>query len=538
MVLSQFIVQERTPFSTMASSTTLLAIVIIIVMFAIRYPRKHSTHRIFPGPDGLPFLGDVLTTPIYGAVFHFKLLNDRYGPLAETTLFGQRFLLVSSNEIAKELLVDMSRSNSGRPCTFAVKDAQSKFHTSEYLPLMSFNDDHHRHKRHGRAYMTRAKADNHREIPVLAARRLMKKLLAFKGQSQTAWIRLTEELTSRVISQIVFGSAGYADRLHDETWQLLVWVSPNGVLPNLIPFLDNLPEFLSPWKRMEARRHHRQQSWFREIFESIRRGVADGSAPPCFMRDYLTAGPSQRGYADESDFIKAMGMIATAAVFTVSGPIQNVVRALACFPEWQAPLQAELDAAVPFPRCPGLSDLPQLPLLRAFVREVVRWRQTIPSWIPHETEEDVLYRGVRIPAGTAIFPLELGLNRDPEVYADPYTFDPLRWLDPASPNFRAPTDRYPSLENTPMFGWGRRYCMGHELATDEILLFAMHLVWSFKVTATHPEVFEKDLLPGEKKGGHQWPSRREEALIIMRPEPVHVEFHPRAGRKAMIEAGA
>lgn len=80
--------------------------------------------------------------------------------------------------------------------------------------------------------------------------------------------------------------------------------------------------------------------------------------------------------------------------------------------------------------------------------------------------------------------------------------------------------------------------MGHELATDEIYLFAMHLIWSFDVLATDSAVFEKNLLPGEQKGGHQWPSKWQEALIIMRPEPVEIQFHERCGRGDVIRAPA
>lgn len=512
----------------------IIILIVLITLALLVLQRKWRSERLFPGPRGIPFVGDLLTTPIYGAVFHFKNLTDQYGPLTETNLLGQRFLLVSSNKIAEQLLVGLGKSNSGRPCTFAVKDAQSKYGTAEYLPLMSFNTDHHRHKRVGRAWMTGAKSNNHQNHPVIEARRLMLGFLNLHGQSQTQWIRMTEDLTSRTISRIVFGSPVHAMRLHEETWQLLIWVSPNGVLPNLLPILDKIPSWLSPWKQREFQRHQRQQGWYREIYEDLREQTTNGEAPPCFMRDHILQANPNMSYDSEEDAIKAFGMIATAAVFTVSGPIQNVVRALACFPEWQPKLHEEMDVAVPFPQLPDLTDLTKLPLMRAFVRETTRWRQAIPSGIPHETEQDVHYEGKCIPAGTAIFPLEQGINRDPEVYRDPYDFNPMRWLDPESPNYRAPLTKYPTLEGTPMFGWGRRYCMGHELAIDEIYLFAMHLIWSFRVVATEPATFEKNLLPGEKKGGHQWPQRSEEALIIMRPEPVKIEFHERSGRGKVI----
>lgn len=87
-----------------------------------------------------------------------------------------------------------------------------------------------------------------------------------------------------------------------------------------------------------------------------------------------------------------------------------------------------------------------------------------------------------------------------------------------------------------MFGWGRRYCMGHELAADELYVFAMHLIWNFEIRLTPAGAVEveNDLVPGEKKGGHQWPRTWDQGLIIMQPEKLEVEFHVRRGKEGEV----
>lgn len=468
--------------------------------------------------------------PIFGAVFQWKLWTDAFGSIAEINLVGQRAIIVSSEKAAHDLLVSNGKILSGRPSTVAVKDAQSKYGTSEYLPLMSFNEDHHRQKAIGRLVMTRSQANDNLGYPTSEARRLICRLSQTCNEPSDRWIRLTEEYTSRVMSRLCFGSPEYADKLHGLTWELLTWVSPNGVLPNLINKLDVVPFYLSPWKIMEWYRHRKQQGWFSKLLEDTRSDIRNGRAVPSFLRDHVInfdSYPSEaktgRTYESDSDASKAIGMMATAGIFTISGPLQNVVRALVCFPEWQKLLQEEADRNIEFPILPEISDIKRLPLLRAFIREVVRWRQAIPSGIPHEAEETLVYKGVVIEKGDVIFAHEYGMSRDPTVYENPYEFNPYRWL--TSPE-AAEKGMY--LTGTPMFGWGRRYCMGHELAQDEIYAFAAHVIWAFNISTPDQDLLQRNLLPNEKIGGHQWPQKRAESLIIMRPGKIRVQFSPRS----------
>lgn len=134
------------------------------------------------------------------------------------------------------------------------------------------------------------------------------------------------------------------------------------------------------------------------MFEEGRENFRNGVTAPCFTSDYFSTGNQKNTtYKDDEDAAKALGTIATIAIFTVSGPMLNVVRALACFPEWQPRLLEEMQSLGP--HIPTLADLPRLPMIRAWIRETTRWRQAIPSGIPHQAEDDVWYKGVLIPKG-------------------------------------------------------------------------------------------------------------------------------------------
>ena len=91
-------------------------------------------------------------------------------------------------------------------------------------------------------------------------------------------------------------------------------------------------------------------------------------------------------------------------------------------------------------------------LKKGVVAEGLRY-QPIVSGIPRVAIEDMDIDGYRIPAGTPIAVSLLSALRDPEVYADPETFDITR------------TD-HPRWH--PIFGGGAHRCVGEALAKAEM----------------------------------------------------------------------
>ena len=83
----------------------------------------------------------------------------------------------------------------------------------------------------------------------------------------------------------------------------------------------------------------------------------------------------------------------------------SVYVAMASFPEVQARAQAELDAVVgPGPdRLPSFDDMPDLPYyISAILNACLPWRPVSPIIISHASIKEDVFRGYRIPAGSAI----------------------------------------------------------------------------------------------------------------------------------------
>jgi cytochrome P450 len=85
------------------------------------------------------------------------------------------------------------------------------------------------------------------------------------------------------------------------------------------------------------------------------------------------------------------------------------------------------------------------------VNELMRLHPIIPE-PGRQPAEDILYRDVRIPAGTPLFLSAAAANRDPAVFDAPDRFDPDR----------------PNAAKQLGFGAGPHYCLGANLARAEM----------------------------------------------------------------------
>ncbi len=71
---------------------------------------------------------------------------------------------------------------------------------------------------------------------------------------------------------------------------------------------------------------------------------------------------------------------ALAGALTIGSPIQSYLLAMCHYPDWQKKLQEEIDTTLQG-RCPQWDDREKLPMLRAVVKEVLRWRPPVPTGI-------------------------------------------------------------------------------------------------------------------------------------------------------------
>ncbi|KAJ6040677.1 hypothetical protein N7444_009582 [Penicillium canescens] len=188
---------------------------------------------------------------------------------------------------------------------------------------------------------------------------------------------------------------------------------------------------------------------------------------------------------------------------TTATVLQIFVLASVLHPECIGRAQLELDELVGNDRMPTFEDMPRLPYVNAFIKEVLRWRPIAPLGIPHAPSKTDEFMEYRIPEGSTIFPNNWTLDLDDAVFRDPYAFKPERWLE--DPNLPLST-----------FGFGRRACPGKQMAENSLYIAISRLIWGYNFNHAYENGLRVELDPWDMKEGVVSPPATLSAVLSVR----------------------
>jgi len=205
-------------------------------------------------------------------------------------------------------------------------------------------------------------------------------------------------LGARTIASVAWGDPAHGTKLLTMVPYLLKTVSPAGPIINKLTFLQNLPESISPFKQEENKQFGRVQDAFYEALQDVKDRIAAGTAEDSWSKLWLDGENKEKANITLNwhEAAHAIGSSSFVAIATIGGPLHCFFTAMCHYPSWQTKVQEEIDR-VCGDRLPQIEDMPQLPMLRATVKEILRWRQPTPLGVPHVALEDDVYDGYFIP---------------------------------------------------------------------------------------------------------------------------------------------
>jgi len=463
----------------MGLPSLLLAAVVLGVYALYKHWATSRRRRIptglkpLPGPKGYPIIGSVPEVPEKNGFIKFADWGKQYGPIYQCDLAGDNHVWISTDEIARDLLSKKAAIYSDRPHIPSLIDDNRT--SAQYLPLLSRNEGHTRQRKFANIVMRESEKAIFYRYPEIESKRMLAELLEEPEQ----YNHILESFISRVTCRLAWGHSEGSDELKQRARELLIGVSPTGSLSNKLPFLMALPDWLSPPKAWERRRATTERTWFQTMQEQVVSDIQSGQAAPSWMKTFLE-GRSKWGFKSDTEGAYAVGMHGIAGALTIAAPMQTFCLAMTHYPQFLPMLHEELDR-VCGDRLPRSEDRPNLPFLRAIIRECIRWRPPVPTGIPHYLIQDDEYNGYHIPKGSTIHPLEWAISRDPELYPDPEAFNPLRWVKPEYPTYQEPLSQYPTIVNSTQFGYGRRTCTGQNVTDEDLLIGIGSIAWLFDI---------------------------------------------------------
>ncbi|KAI7554428.1 hypothetical protein KC331_g554 [Hortaea werneckii] len=221
-------------------------------------------------------------------------------------------------------------------------------------------------------------------------------------------------------------------------------------------------------------------SFHRRVFQDwwapIKSAIANDVAPPSFVRDVLLH-PEVKFAGDDEEAMYLATSVMAAGGDNTRMTINVFVMAMATRPEAQARARQDIDRVctqVDSLRLPRISDMAEMPYVAAMIKEVLRWRPTVPIVPPHQSTEDLQFEGKVIPAGTSFLINSVGLSNE---FDDADDFKPERWIEGPK------NDKIPNFWG---FGGGRRICVGWKVAEQALFIAFARLLYCFEFSPSGP----------------------------------------------------
>ncbi|KAL6584082.1 Cytochrome P450 [Orobanche minor] len=221
---------------------------------------------------------------------------------------------------------------------------------------------------------------------------------------------------------------------------------------------------------------------------------------------------TKKGRLTETEIKALLLNMFVAGTDTTSSTVEWAIAELVRNPKILAQAQQELDSVVGKDRMVAESDLTQLTLLQAIIKETFRLHPSTPLSLPRIAQESCEVNGYFIPKGSTLLVNVWAIARDPNIWSDPLEFKPERFLAGGErPNADV---RGNDFEVIP-FGAGRRICAGMSLGIRMVQLLTATLIHAFDFDLANGQLAET-LNMDEAYG-----------LTLQRAEPLMVHPKPR-----------
>ncbi|OMO70676.1 Cytochrome P450 [Corchorus olitorius] len=437
----------------------------------------------------LPIIGHLhlLKQPLPRTLFR---ISNRTGPITLLQFGSRRVLLVSSPSAAEECFTKNDIVFANRPGLIVGKHLGYN-HTS--LAWAPYGQNWRNLRRISSIeILSTTRIQMLSSIRSNEVKSLIRKLFDHRNEPfelRTAFF----ELTLNVMMGMLAGKRYYGENLEDveearrfreihvETFKLsaklnvgdfLPWIKLRGLERKLIECQSKRDKFMQ-----DLIEQHRERM----------RNNCDGMRKKTMIEVLLSLQESEPEYYTDQMIRGLLLVMLLAGTDTTVNAMEWAFSLLLNHPLVLKKAQAEIESKVGNHRLIDDTDITQLPYLNCIINETLRMYPPAPLLLPHESSEECLLGGFRIPRGTTLLVNMWAIQNDPKIWTDPTRFMPERFqgLEGSRDGFRFMP-----------FGSGRRGCPGENLGLRMVGLTLGSLLQCFEWSRISEEQVDMKEGPG------------------------------------------
>jgi cytochrome P450 len=353
-----------------------------------------------PGPGGLPFIGNLLdlaeSDKVAGKVIKW---HQKYGDVFYTKIGGTDYIWLSSPKAVKECMDKKSSIYSSRSPAPLAQDVASAGRRQLFMP---YGPRWRNIRKYSHELLNTQAARNYEPIQDFESKQLVAELLDTPDQ----FYMHNRRYSSSVIMYVTYGyrlptwQHPLVKRIYSVLDNFTDMTAPGAHVVDSFPSLQYLPEWMvGNWRSLGKRVFEHDSRVYLDLWEDLKTRTDEGTAPDCFCKTFYVNNPEKSGI-DNLGAAYTCGGLVEAGSETTATTLNNWMLVMTLNPDVVNKAHEELDEVVGSDRLPTWEDEPNLPYIRAIIKEILRWRPVNKFGMTHATSEDDWYNGYFIPKGS------------------------------------------------------------------------------------------------------------------------------------------
>lgn len=449
--------------------TFALFLFIFMVIRVVKVTPKSEKPKLPPGPWKLPFIGNI--HQLVGSQTHHILrdLANEYGPIMSLQFGEVSAIVVSSPEVAKEMLMTHDLHFAQRPYILTAEIIAYNFSDIAFSPYGQYWKA--LRKICTMELFSVKSVQKFRHIRESEAANLIKTISQNVGRT----INLGKEFFTLTIG--ISARAGFGKRVREEKEfavlsQELVDLTSGFSVADMYPSRKFLHLISGVRPRLE-KVYKGMDKVFGDIISEHRNRTVPADQED--LADVLLRIQKDGlfEYPLTDDNIKAVILdIITAGSETSATTMTWAMSELIKNPKMMERAQAEVREVFQGKENVDETGLDELNYLKLVIKETLRLHPPAPLLLPRECREQCQINGFDIPVKSKIIFNGWAIGRDPRFWADSESFIPERFQD-------SPVDYKGADFQYIPFGAGRRICPGISFAHPNIMLGLAQVLYHF-----------------------------------------------------------